>query len=292
MVVRRILALFAFATLAACAPKLSDVTSVDTNYALCINGCRTFSISFDRSGSYAIDPDTDAPVRGSARGMVEDAFKHLPLADVARCPRARTATDMDNLTIVVHLRGNRALYCNEPASGSDNDAHSAADRLRAYAKFQAAAIYNAALRERQIDLTNALRDDTVRFVELDRTGCFGNCPEYHARFRRTGASALSLTGPRCAVRTASVSFERVRAALWEAGAQYLAPSYPRMWVDTSGASLIISTSKETVRSNGPDAISWGPEFSRTVARLDQLVLDTPWNPPLPPRSFRFKPQRC
>lgn len=289
---RLILALCLLASLTACAPKLSDVTSVDTKSTLCINGCRTFSISFDRSGSYTIDPDTDAPVRGRARGMVEEAFKNLPLADVARCPRAHTGTTIDNLTIVVHLRGNRALYCAEPASGSDNDAHSAADRLRVYAKLQAAAIYNAALRERQTDVTDALRDDTVRFVELDRTGCFGNCPAYHVRFRRAGWSELSMIGSRCAVRTATVSFERVRAALWEAGAQYLAPRYPRMWVDTAGASLTISTPKETIRSDGPDSMSWGPEFSITVARLDQLVLDTPWTPPLPPRNLHLQPQRC
>lgn len=289
--VRRIVALFALATLAACVPNLSDVTNVYTSYTLCINGCRAFSISFDRTGSYTIDADTGAPIRGRAQSLVDDAFKYLPLADLARCPRARTVASMDNLTIVVHLKGSRVLYCTETASGTD-DPHSSADRLRTYARLQTSAFYSAVLRRRQSDLTDALREDAIRSVELRRTGCFGNCPAYRVRFRRSGPSDLLVIGPRCAVRSASVSFERVRAALWEGGATYLEPSYPRMWVDSSGASLAISTQKETIRSEGPDSMSWGPEFSGTVARLDQLVLDTPWNPPLPPRTFDFRTQHC
>lgn len=130
-------------------------------------------------------------------------------------------------------------------------------------------------------LADAFRRGGLRTIALEARGCYGFCPTYLVTFASDGNATIHARGRNCDVHArAVVPFRRVVEAARSAGAAMLRPSYPARAVDTFGARITLATAHQVFVSDGPDSTSWGPEFLATESRLDQIVRDTNWFPPL------------
>jgi len=153
---------------------------------------------------------------------------------------------------------------------------------------QAASIAQAiAMRDRMRSISQALRSGKgFGGARLQMNGCFGTCPPYTVWFAPNGTAAYDArrTPFSHAVHaSAAIPASNVRKILAQ-GATMLEPYYPIQAVDTMGASIDIEVNGHHYKSEGPDSSTWSPEFRSTVARLDQLVLDSRWTPALPVRK--------
>lgn len=268
------LAILAFAAIvSACAPKMDDVTEIDAGYALCQIGCRAYTVQLRRNGTYVVNDVLQGKVRG---GILLDAFSNLPLNEISRCAKP-SLTQMDDIYLSVQLRDHTRRTCQITASGTWRGT-SPEIRVRQFVALNLNGVYFEALLPRRTAIHAALRDNTLTSVEFTRTGCLGDCPSYDVVFSSDGNATFSERG--CPKRSGLVPFDRVRTALWESNAALLAPSYPHNAVDTPGASIALSIGRRVITSEGRDAASWGPEFTHALERLDQVVADSTWNPPL------------
>lgn len=262
-----------------CAPPTDDVTAITASYVRCFESCRTFDLSLDRA--QIADP------------AVAQAFADLPLDAIEHCPGPSATEASDHLMLMVAFGPHHLVACHEPASG-ETQGNGAAARIRAFVATEMRNIHEAMMRPRRAAILDALRNDTLQGVLLKRTGCYGSCPAYTLHVARDGTAVIDAVMERCKVHArATIDFTRVRDALFSSGASGLEPTYPLVWVDTPGATLTLELPNATFSSTGPDARSWGEPFREVLARLDQLVLDTHWSAPLPPRSFSaIVPARC
>jgi len=124
-------------------------------------------------------------------------------------------------------------------------------------------------------------------VEFDANGCFGDCPAYVVRFYPSGAATLDgadFPGSPVHVHRATVPFNRINDLLVSVSFAHLERSYPIHGVDMFGAAFALRY-RDGFRYDvkAPDETSWPPQFNALFARIDQLVLDTRWTPPLAPR---------
>lgn len=266
----------AIVLLSGCAPKLADVSEIDAGYTLCQVGCTNYTVQIKRDGSYVVN---DVLTGKAVGGVVSDVFSNLPLADLSACAAPSPLTQMDHIYLTVQLPDRRSLTCQVTATG-DRRGKSPDSRIRQFVALNMSGVYFDALLPRRTAIHEALRANALASVEVKRTGCFGMCPNYDALFKSDGSATLVQRG--CPTRYATVPFDRVRTALFESGAELLAPRYPYSTEDTPGATIMLSMKGRTITSEGADAASWGPEFAETIARIDQLVADTTWSPPLAP----------
>lgn len=286
---RSLLLLIGLAALAACTPNARDVASVETWYRVCVNGCTTFDIGLSRDGSaFLRSPDGKTmPVRVSPR-IAREMFGAPPIAATINCPARHDASSIDdNLFVRITLRDGHQYFCEETATGP-TFGRSDEIMVRDYVTVVGYSAYWDALASRRTAIDRAIRRNGLERVRLERTACFGQCPAYTVDFRRTGAQIVEYKNG-CVIRSrADVPLERVRYALLAANASFLEPQYPLRAIDTPGATITIVTSEGTYAASGGDATSWGPIFASAVQRLDQIVVDAAWSPPLPKRAFRFE----
>jgi hypothetical protein len=266
----RFFLLFGLVALAACTPSRSDIQRIDIAEQLCIDTCRSFSLSLP----------ADEPSGFRA------ALDALPIDAVVRCASRHDDVEApDDLTVVIALQCGRAYVCHETAAGPSHAQYPTdAVKIRAFVDPVGWGIYQRTLASRRTTIERALRTNTVQAVELTRSGCYGTCRAYDVTFLPTGTARIVYGIARCRIHArASIPFERVRDALFETGAERLQPSYPLLSIDAPGATVAIATPSGRFISSGPDANAWGPELRRLVDRLDQIVVDTDWSPPLPKR---------
>jgi len=280
----RLAAVMVLLALAACA-KPAAVQRIAARYELCSGGCAGFSIEIEANGQYRIFQSPTAPdvVGTLTRIQRESTFGGLPLAAIERCVPPTGETPFDSLSLTAVLRDGSTRTCQETASGvSRGLAPDAA--VRAYVRLMIGAITYSAFEPRREAIREALSGDTLSSARLVRGPCYGSCPSYTVDFTRDNQALIVDGYGRCQVQArARVPFERVREALLESDAAALEPAYPLISVDTPGATIVLRTASATYSSNGPDATAWGAPLRAAVERLDQLVLDTAWSPPLRPR---------
>ncbi len=277
-----------------CAPKPEDIARIDVDYLRCINGCTSFSIDVRRDGTYTI-PDafhSNTGTRGRFSPRDTKALRDLPLGALERCAALNLPwTSEDHAALFVTLLDGRALRCQVPASGPVRGASPEA-AVRAYVRLGAREYYDAALAPPRNAPARAVALDPLDGGTLTRTAGFCPGPAYTFRVARDGAATI-VTPRRCGINSrAHIPFDRIRDALFAANVGHLEPSYPLRSEDTAGATLSLDIASQTYVSKGPDDMSWGPVFRDAVERLDQIVLDTNWSPPLPGRRFDAVPKPC
>ena len=272
------------ALLASCEPQSPDIDLVTLSYHGCADGCRQYTVTVHadgtpRSASPAFETAGDAPAP-DARSRIASALAHLPLADVQRCATT-TAQPNDFELIVLRFKNGTTKTCTTSASGPEGTTTSD-ERIRRFFRAAAYPIYTAVLSPQYNRLEDALKRNTLRWIELTTTPCYGNCPSYKVRFLPDGTATMRVfthQGARAA--TARISFARVRRAVAQVNVRALAASYPVRSVDTPGAVLTFATSHDRFSIHGADSTTWNNAMTDVVARLDQIVVDATWSPPLP-----------
>jgi hypothetical protein len=266
-----IFCLLGFVALAACTPSPRDIQRIDIMDQLCIDTCRSFSISLS----------ADEP------SAFQAALDSLPVDAVVSCASRHDDIETnDYLTVTIALQNGRAYVCHETAAGPTHAHQHVPDdvKIRAFVDSVGWGIYLRTSASRRAAIERAIRTNTVQAVELTRSGCYGTCPVYDVTFLPTGSARIVYGIARCRIQArASIPFERVRDVLFETGAEWLQPSHPLLSVDTSGATIAIATAQGRFVSGGPDSSSWGPELQSLIDRLDQIIVDADWSPPLPQR---------
>ncbi len=133
--------------------------------------------------------------------------------------------------------------------------------------------------ERRKALVDAFARNALRSITLEALGCYGTCPSYVVRFFADGHMTFEDKRIGCReTATAYLPFARVTEAARFAGAVFLRRRYDVRAIDTFGARITLTTTKNTFVSDGPDVQGWDPRFLATYSRLDQIVRDTTWSP--------------
>jgi hypothetical protein len=174
--------------------------------------------------------------------------------------------------VTVHILGRACPNC------SDNLAIERGGTIAETGDARGLSVHDSPLAKEAID---DFRSGTLRAIGLEARGCYGWCPIYLVTFASDGNATIHARGPHCDVHAkAVVPFRRVLEAAGSAGAAALRPTYPIKAVDTFGARITLATAHQVFVSDGPDSTGWSPEFLATESRLDQIVRDTNWSPPL------------
>ncbi|MGC8485782.1 MAG: hypothetical protein ACP5O6_09145 [Candidatus Baltobacteraceae bacterium] len=224
----------------------------------------------------------------------ERLFDALPVTQIEHCVRASTITDLDYAVLGMLDSPGHWTTCSQSASRAV-PAQAGESAILGYILSEGYAAYRSALQGRYDAIGRALRTGGLTQVHLDMYGCYGNCPAYKLDIYRNDFARIRMQRIYCRplIATATVPFNRVVRALAESDAPLLQPSYPTVSEDTPGASLTLRTKHASFTTAGPDVTGWDSIFSTTVARLDQIVLDTSWTPALPPRPmFAFYRSRA
>jgi len=124
-----------------------------------------------------------------------------------------------------------------------------------------------------------MRDRLLQSVTLETLGCFGACPHYRVEFFSNGRASIDL-GPGVCEASATVPFGHIVYAVRRA--PWLLPDYPTGGVsDGFGARISLQMSDgATYISAGLSEYTWDRVFGSTESRLDQIVRDTRWSPPI------------
>jgi len=285
---RRVLAsLITVCAFAACAPtyRSSEVGKVILSIDVCHLDCRRVLAQIGPSGVIAYGPNMT--ISHASSSEVASVFASMPIGDLQALAGPIVPTTMNKCFATVILSGGRSASSVVPCQSYDlADKHAIA--VQSWLVSAAETARRLTFRARERAISQALHDGIgLSSVTLRMLGCYGHCPVYAARFDANGTATYdSIRVPWAPARhaKASISMESVRAALAAAGAVGLEPTYPVRAVDTFGASIEFVIGGKPYTSDGPDATTWGPEFRSTVARLDQLVVDSKWVPALPERK--------
>ncbi len=271
-----------------CAHHDTRVQRVDISYQLCDGGCHAFETSFTKHRSSA-SPAFEAPGDLVRTGKtIAEALNALPLDAVERCSHAGNATNLDHVQVGIHFRDGTDAFCMVTASGPAGNANDA-ERVRLYARFFGWPIYRATLAPQYRILASAVKSNRVRWLEINRTGCYGSCPIYDARFDLDGnAVIVRLTHQRWSTIRIPVPFESVRHALIASNLDALLPGYPSIAEDTPGATITLGLTDHRFVIRATDAASWDSSMAVLIARLDQIVTD--FTPPtrVLPRHTRHR----
>jgi hypothetical protein len=135
------------------------------------------------------------------------------------------------------------------------------------------------LERRARAIESAMRGRLLQSVTLETLGCFGTCPPYRVEFFSNGRASIDL-GPGLCKASATVPFGHIAYAVRLAPG--LLPDYPTGGViDGFGARISLQMSDGTTSiSAGLSESSWDRAFAITESRLDQIVRDTRWSPPI------------
>ena len=250
----------------------ADVASITIDGATC-SDCPT-SLRFSADGTITDQSDPQHPVSYRNPLLRTDLLPAFPLDELHYAATHAATTDGTYLMLTAtdsHGRSERAAIT---YGGQTVDPHTS--RLSRWTDMTFR--LSAAL-PRTRDIDSSLRAGTLRYVQLDMLGCYGSCAAYRARFNANGTASLHLIracpgSARDA--TASIPFHRAIASASELA--HLRDTYEIRTIDTLHARVIIATQRQVYVSDGPDSTTWGRNFSSLVARWDQLVRDTAWNP--------------
>ncbi|MDE2481787.1 MAG: hypothetical protein KGN02_06320 [bacterium] len=268
-----LVALAAALLASACAHRGPGVVRVAISVQTCDRGCRSFQTSFSKDGSSASPAFEWSGDAGNAREPIARALAALPLEAIERCPKDGGATNLDRALVGVHLTDGRNVFCTISARGPVGNATDA-ERIRAYAQQWGWPIYRVTLGAQYGILVDAIRSNHVRWLDFKRTGCYGSCPAYDARFDRDGsATIVRRERGRTSTLHLRVPFDEVRHALESSHPEALLPGYPHIAQDTPGATITLQLPGHRFTIRGPDSAAWNAPMSQLVARLDQIVED-------------------
>jgi hypothetical protein len=263
----------------------TDITSVMISGKMC-EDC--FDVVTLRRGG-AIQSSTGALFTSDPK-FVSDAFKQLPLGTLHTFAHKLDIIGPTNVVSLIVGYANGA-YENVavPVNGGTSEPELAA--LGRQVESVADSARYLLLRDRGHAIERALRENSLRSIQLEMTACMGTCPAYTVIFSSDGTAKIRDRGPGCDTSArASVPFHRVRDAAG-AGA-WLLPYYPRKWTDTPGASITYAAARFQYVSYAPDEMEWTSRFRGVASRLDQIVRDTQWTPPIDlARCARLSPIR-
>lgn len=225
--------------------------------------------------------------RADFRALVERLVRGTPFV-FARRPTPQTYASAPAswiVTLVLDDGRYRNIDVPQPERGRRP---SSGDALLQSWIFDAEASVAKRLSVRRARMTARLGDvGNLASVEFDANGCFGTCPSYVVRFLSNGSATLTGgAGPGSPAPThrATIPFERVGDLLTSVNFASLERSYPIHGEDMFGAAFALRYRDGfTYDVKAPDETSWPPQFNALFARVDQLVLDTRWTPPLAPR---------
>jgi len=272
----RVLGLLLLAVLCACTHESNqDIAVVQIHGRACPNCAEHLTIW--RSG--AISELTWHGLSGQNARVAGDAIDSLPLDELRQAnPPPPFVGPATFASIVVSYRDGRYQQVPVPV---DPGMFAGTRRLSQWMNTFAFEATEVLMKDRWRVLADAFRRGSFRAISLEARGCYGWCPIYLATFNSNGTATLHARGPRCDMRAkAIVRFRRVLDAVRSGHAATLRPAYPIQAVDTFGARITLTTAHQVFISDGPDSTSWGPEFLATESRLDQIVRDTKWSPPL------------
>lgn len=256
----------------------------------CSDGCTVALIDVDRAGAYTFSLNGSRTMHGKLpQQLVDDAFAHLPMQALTGA-RYELTRDAPSLAAAETWTGTALIDATDRSGhryGAWFPFHGATknerDRtqLELWAQFYGARLmYEAEGRgARMLALRSALSRHMIASVMLTRTPCYGHCSHYTVTFDANGRATLT-DGRGCASATARVPFDRVVETLGDA--PYLAASYALRAEDVAGAHLRIATRDGQVfRTDAIDRTAWPRELDVIVARLDELVRLTEWQPRCP-----------
>jgi hypothetical protein len=226
----------------------------------------------DPSGGIATGEDAAEPLTDSERAKVRALIASLPLDALhAAGDSSLPANTRGVVRVDVHFHDGR--YTNAAvagyARGADNlplitwigAVNELADQTLFRTRFKRLAV--------------AFDANAVRSIELETLGCYGPCSHYRVTF--TNANAATIDG-RCTA-TSSIPFARVLEA--SAGVRYLLPHYASNTIDAFGARITVWLLDGTsYTSEGYASKDWDDYFLVAETRLDQIVRDAAWSPPL------------
>ncbi len=277
----------------ACAspPQPRDITRLVVESRTCVPRCVQWSVAIAADGRVAYSPTGDP--RDEFHGRMTErpytAVIELLLASGFFSGRTdyRPNDDVTNTTYITAWVRDAARTIALP-TGSGLYSGDAA-RLQRYVDFALAAARGATWPERSALQKHLTNFGALSQVVLRANGCFGTCPAYTVAFRSDGCARIDIFDMprRMKVQArAGVPFRRVTDALQAAGAGGLARHYPVRVMDAFGARLhLLYRDGFAYDSDGPDQTQWSPQFQAVVDRIDQLVLDTRWQPALPKRVY-------
>ena len=204
----------------------------------------------------------------------------------ARTYYARTGSPQNTTWITVsadHSMRSVGMPSEENQSASSASIRSLQFFVKQFQLYVEAAIY-----QQQSKLRGRLENlAALTTVEYTANGCFGSCPAYTVRFsadNRATIREFDFVSREIVWAIATIPFDKVRQLLEMSRFTQLERRYPIHWIDVSGGRLkLVYRDGFVYESDGPDSTQWSAEFQNISNRIDQLVLDTPWNHKLPAR---------
>jgi len=157
--------------------------------------------------------------------------------------------------------------------------------LRHFIEAVDASVADARSSSRQALVARLTDYQHVRSIQMQVGGCLGSCRGFDVSFGRNGKAQIEYTLPRDYPNRSSaiafVDFARVLRILKETGYESLRPQYPYSVTDTEVTRLIVRYSHFTYTVYAPDSTSRPAVLTEILGRVDQLVEDANWQPPLP-----------
>jgi hypothetical protein len=235
------------------------------------------SVALRRGGAIEAGPGAGG-VAVSAPKFVADTFRDLPLPVIHWFEHTLDISVPTQVASMhVHFRDGRYENVLVPIDGGASDP--ALIALGRQVESIALGARYEMLKERHEAIASGLRENTLRFIRLETTPCMGTCIAYSVTFLPNNSARIDARGPHChVVAGAAIPFSRVRTASY--GGANLLPFYPRKWTDSPGSTITFGTAHKQYASDGTDSMVWTAAFREVRGRLDQIVRDTQWSPPL------------
>ena len=274
-------------------PKAEQITKLAVVQAVCDPHCRSWGATLHPGDTADITgdlPDDDIHTHVFRETFATSAHWLAGSAFFTGKSDYRHDPDPDNSTYVTAWIGatERQVVIPSKESVVVNDRSLfAISRLVSFVAERVAVARNDVRARTKKRLANVA---ALTMVEYDAHGCFGTCPAYAVRFHADGHAEIDdfdvLTRARVNAR-ADVPFATIVHVLQTSQFTELQRRYRVRVVDVFGAGLHLRY-RDGFRfdSDAPDRTEWSDEFAQIAARLDQVVLDTQWTPPLPARRYR------
>ncbi len=289
-----ILSAFVFAA-SACSrgPRADQITKIAVTQNICDPHCRFWGATLYPGDAEDISgdaPEDDMRTR-AFRGTFAALADWLPRttfftgkSDYRRDPDPADSTYVTAWTGTTERQV--AIPSSEPVTAGDRSMFD----LHRFASFVGSSVYAAHYKARA-DMKKRLANlRELALVEYDAKGCYGTCPAYAVRFYPDAHATISTFDPLTRGRVdarAMVPFTTIVHVLQTCQFTELRTRYRLRTADVFGASLHLRYRDGfTFDSEAPDESQWSDQFGQIAARLDQVVLDTQWTPPLPARRYR------
>lgn len=267
-----------------CAPFKTYVRTIEISSFRCVDGCRFADVGVSSDGSSFVRIANDLRTQPAQLpdGDFQNALDALPTGAVIRCwHRNELGTPWDRVQITLTLVNGRMIFCNERA-GRAGPVPTDENQIRTYALAEGGVLYEAAMAPRYAAIKNALRNNGVQSIQLVRTPCPHNCPEYTADFFRNSTADITILRRWGYLRArANIPFDQVRAAILAVGPSSLNPVFNVLPIGEPGGAISIVTPQETFATGQAALKNWNPRMRALFYRLDRLVRAATWSTQLP-----------